>query len=182
MLYSFRNREPRIGKETYVSEHAFIVGDVEIGDNCYIGHGAILRGDYGSIEIDSGTAVEEGVVMHAPPNDICRVGKKVTIGHGAIIHSSSIGDFVVIGMGAIVSIYAEVGEEAIVAEGSVVKMRQKVPSGVVVGGNPAKIVRKITDEDKKFWDYGKQIYIELAREYIQNGMKRLDSSIPSTSH
>ena len=182
MLYSFRNREPRIGKETYVSEHAFIVGDVEIGDNCYIGHGAILRGDYGSIEIDSGTAVEEGVVMHAPPNDICRVGKKVTIGHGAIIHSSSIGDFAVIGMGAIVSIYAEVGEEAIVAEGSVVKMRQKVPSGVVVGGNPAKIVRKITDEDKKLWDYGKQIYIELAREYIQNGMKRLDSSIPSTSH
>ena len=178
MLYSFRNREPRIGKETYVSEHAFIVGDVEIGDNCYIGHGAILRGDYGSIEIDSGTAVEEGVVMHAPPNDICRVGKKVTIGHGAIIHSSSIGDFAVIGMGAIVSIYAEVGEEAIVAEGSVVKMRQKVPSGVVVGGNPAKIVRKITDEDKKLWDYGKQIYIELAREYIQNGMKRLDSSIP----
>lgn len=99
MLYSFRNREPRIGKKTYVSEHALLIGDVRIGDNCYIGHGAILRGDYGSIEIESGTAVEEGVVMHAPPDGICRVGKKVTIGHGAIIHASSIGDFAAIGMG-----------------------------------------------------------------------------------
>jgi carbonic anhydrase/acetyltransferase-like protein (isoleucine patch superfamily) len=182
MFYSFRNREPRIGRETYVSEHAFLIGDVKIGDNCYIGHGAILRGDYGSIEIGSGTAVEEGVVIHAPPNDTCRIGKKVTIGHGAIVHSSSIGNFAVIGMGAVVSMNTEVGEEAIIAEGSVVKMKQKVPSGVVVGGNPAKKVREITDEDKRFWDWGKQIYIELAREYIQNGMKRLDSPIPSTSY
>jgi carbonic anhydrase/acetyltransferase-like protein (isoleucine patch superfamily) len=182
MFYSFRNRKPSIGKETYVSEHAFVVGDVKIGDNCYIGHGAILRGDYGSIEIDSGTAVEEGVVIHAPPNDTCRIGKNVTIGHGAIIHSSSIGDFAVIGMGAVVSIYAEVGKEAIVAEGSVVKMRQKVPSGVVVGGNPAKTVREITDEDKRFWGWGKQLYVELAREYIQNGMKKLDSSTLHKNH
>jgi carbonic anhydrase/acetyltransferase-like protein (isoleucine patch superfamily) len=176
MLYSFRNREPEIGKGTYVSENAFVVGDVKIGDNCYIGHGAILRGDYGSIEIGSGTAIEEGVVIHAPPNDACRIGEKVTVGHGAIIHSSSIGNFAVIGMGAIVSMNAEVGEEAIIAEGSVVKMKQKVPSRVVIGGNPAKKVREITDEDKKFWDWGKQIYAELAREYIQNGMKRLDGT------
>ena len=182
MLYSFRDRVPKIGKETYVSEHAVVIGDVKIGNNCYIGHGAILRGDYGSIEIDSGTAIEEGVVMHAPPNETCRVGEKVTIGHGAIIHSSSIGGFALIGMGAVVSIYAEVGEEAIVAEGSIIKQGQKIPSGVVVSGNPAKIVRQITDKDKRRWDYGKQLYIDLAKEYIHNGMKKLDSSIPSTSH
>lgn len=174
MIHSFRNREPSIGKETYVSEHALLIGDVRIGDNCYIGHGAILRGDYGSIEIGSGTAVEESVVIHAPPDDTCRIGKRVTIGHGAIIHASSIGDFAVIGMGAVVSIYAEVGEETIIAEGSVVKMRQIIPPGVVAGGNPAKVLRKITDEDRKFWVYGKQLYIDLAKEYIQNGMPRID--------
>jgi len=76
----------------------------------------------------------------------------------------------------VVSMHAEVGQEAIIAEGSVVKMGQKVPSGVVVGGNPAKTVREISDEDKRFWVWGKQLYIELAREYIHNGMKRLDSS------
>lgn len=182
MLYSFRNRRPSIGKETYVSEHALLIGDVRIGDNCYIGHGAILRGDYGSIEIDSGTAVEEGVVIHAPPDGTCRVGKKVTIGHGAIIHASFIRDFVVIGMGAVVSVYAEVGEQTVIAEGSVVKMRQTIPSGVVAGGNPAKVLRKITDEEKQGWNYPSQLYIDLANEYIQDGMQRVDSTNELTSH
>ena len=182
MLYSFRNRAPKIGKETYVSEHAVVIGDVKIGDNCYIGHGAILRGDYGSIEIGSGTAVEEGVMMHAPPSGTCRVGEKVTIGHGAIIHSSSIGGFALIGMGSVISICAEVGEETVVAEGSIVKQGQKIPPGVVVSGNPAEIVRKITDKDKRLWEYGKQLYADLAKEYIHDGMKRLDPPIPSTSH
>lgn len=182
MLYSFRNRQPSIGKETYVSEYALLIGDVRIGDNCYIGHGAILRGDYGSIEIDSGTAVEEGVMMHAPPDGTCRVGKRVTIGHGAIIHASSIGDFAIIGMGAVVSLCAEVGEETIIAEGSIVTCRQSIPSGVVAGGNPAKELRKITAEDKRNWGYGKQLYIDLAKEYIRNGMQRMDSANKPTSH
>jgi len=174
MLYSFRKREPRIGDETYVSEHALLIGDVRIGDNCYIGHGAILRGDYGSIEIGSGTAIEEGVVIHAPPGEVCRVGDRVTIGHGAIIHSASIGNYAFIGMGAILSIYSEVEEKAIVAEGSIVTMKQKVPSGVVVGGNPASILRKLKDSDNVLFDYGKQLYIDLAKEYTRNGMQRID--------
>ena len=173
MLYSFRNRAPAIGENTYVSEHALLIGDVKIGDSCYIGHGAILRGDYGSIEIGAGTAVEEGVVMHAPPGETCRVGKKVTIGHGAIIHSRAIGDLAVIGMGAVLSILAEVGEDAIVAEGSTVKMSQIIPPGVVVRGNPAREIRKTTDKDRELWGYGKQLYIDLAQEYLQNGMQVL---------
>ena len=171
MMRSFRNRKPQIGQNTYVSEHAILIGDVRIGDNCYIGHGAILRGDYGCIEIDSGTAVEEGVIMHAPPGETCRVGNKVTIGHGAIIHSSHIGDMAVIGMGSVLSICAEVGEESIVAEGSTVKMGQKIPPGIVARGNPAKVVRNVEDKDKKFWDWGKQLYIDLAKEYLQEDRK-----------
>ena len=167
MMRSFRNRQPKIGKDTYVSEYAILIGDVLIGDNCYIGHGAILRGDYGCIEIDSGTAVEEGVIMHAPPGETCRVGKKVTIGHGAVVHSSHIGDMAVIGMGSVLSICAEVGEESIVAEGSTVKMGQKIPPGIVARGNPAKVVRNIEDKDKEFWNWGKQLYIDLAKEYLQ---------------
>jgi carbonic anhydrase/acetyltransferase-like protein (isoleucine patch superfamily) len=171
MMRSFRNRQPKIGKDTYVSEYAILIGDVRIGDNCYIGHGAILRGDYGCIEIDSGTAVEEGVIMHAPPGETCRVGKKVTIGHGAVVHSSHIGDMAVIGMGSVLSICAEVGEESIVAEGSTVKMGQKIPPGIVARGNPAKVVRNIEDKDKKFWNWGKQLYIDLAKEYLQEEKK-----------
>lgn len=171
MLYSFRNRSPNFGRETFVSEQAMVIGDVKMGDSCYIGHGAILRGDYGSIEIGSGTAVEEGVIVHAPPDDVCRIGNRVTVGHGAIIHSASIGDFAVIGMGAILSLYAEVGEHSIVAEGSVVKRNQKIPSGLVVGGSPARELRKVTEEEIRLWDSGKQLYIDLAKEYLKDGMR-----------
>lgn len=172
MMRSFRNREPQIGKDAYVSEHALLIGDVKIGDNCYIGHGAILRADYGSIQIDSGTAVEEGVIIHAPPDATCRIGKKVTIGHGAIIHSCYIGDMAVIGMGAVLSIYAEVGEESIIAEGSIVKMAQKIPAQVVARGNPAKVSRNLEDKDRKFWAWGKQLYVDLAKEYFRRRRNR----------
>jgi carbonic anhydrase/acetyltransferase-like protein (isoleucine patch superfamily) len=171
MMRSFRNRESKIGKDTYVSEYALLIGDVRIADNCYIGHGAILRADYGSIQIDSGTAVEEGVIIHAPPDEVCRIGKKVTIGHGAIIHSKYIGDMAVIGMGSVLSIYAEVDEESIIAEGSTVKMTQKIPAGIVAMGNPAKAVRNVEEKDKKFWNWGKQLYIDLAKEYLQEENK-----------
>jgi carbonic anhydrase/acetyltransferase-like protein (isoleucine patch superfamily) len=175
MLYSFRGREPRIEKGSYVSEQALLIGDVKIGRGCYIGHGVILRGDYGSIEIASGTAVEEGVVMHAPPDEVCRIGKKVTVGHGAVVHARSVGDLSVIGMGSVLSIYSEVGEESIIAEACVVRMRQKIPSGVVAAGNPARVLREVREADREFWDWGKQLYIDLAAEYLKNGMTRIDS-------
>ena len=157
-----------------MSEHALLIGDVSIGDNCYIGHGAILRGDYGAIAVGPGTAVEEGVIMHAPPGETCRVGSKVTIGHGAVVHSSFIGDLAVIGMGAVLSIQSEVGEGSIVAEGSTVKMGQRIPHGVVVRGNPAEVVRKTSDGDRSLWAWGKQLYIDLAAEYLKDGMHRVD--------
>lgn len=173
MLYEFDGKRPVVGKETYVSETAIVVGDVAIGDNCYVGHGAILRGDYGSIEIGPGTAVEEGVVVHAPPEKLCKIGERVTIGHGAIIHAASIGDKAVIGMGAVLSIYSEIGANTIVAEGGVVKMRQVIPEKVVAGGNPARVLRKIAPRDIEYWDMGKELYVNLAKKYISLGMKKV---------
>jgi len=166
MLYSFDGRKPVIGKETYVSQTATLIGDVRVGNNCYIGHGVILRGDYG--------AIEEGVVVHAPPAETCWIGEKVTIGHGAVIHSKLIGDYAVIGMGAILSIRAEIGKRSIVAEGSVVKMNQKFPDGLVVGGSPARKIREISRQDEDFWKRGKQVYIDLAKKYLSIGMHKLD--------
>ncbi|MBM4433158.1 MAG: gamma carbonic anhydrase family protein [Chloroflexi bacterium] len=174
MLYSFDGREPKIGNDTYIGENALVIGDVKIGNNCYIGHGAILRGDYGTIEIGNGTSIEEGVIVHAPPKRACSIGARVTVGHGAVIHCKSIGNSVVIGMGAVLGMFAEIGEWAIVAEGSIVKMWQKIPAGMVVAGNPAKEVREVSVEDKKNWDWGKELYIDLAKKYLTIGMKRLD--------
>lgn len=171
MLYRFDGKQPTVGKETYVSDLARVIGDVAIGSNCYIGHGAILRGDYGRIEIGAGTAVEEGVVVHAPPGETNRIGRSVTIGHGAVVHGRFIGDRAVIGMGAILSIWSEIGEGAIVAEGSVVKLKQVIPLKVVAAGNPAQIVREVSAKDTEFWSWGKQLYVDLAKKYLDEGME-----------
>jgi carbonic anhydrase/acetyltransferase-like protein (isoleucine patch superfamily) len=173
MLYKFDGKQPVVGKDSYVSELAKVIGDVAIGDNCYIGHGAILRGDYGRIEVGSGTAIEEGVMVHAPPDDRCRIGKKVTIGHGAVVHCSELGDYSVVGMGAVVSIFAAIGAGAIVAEGSIVTMRQAVEKKVMVAGNPARFIRAVTPEDEKMWAHAKQVYVDLARKYLELGMQEI---------
>ena len=170
MLYAFDKKQPTAGKDTYISELASVIGDVVIGDNCYIGHGAILRGDYGRIEIGSGTAVEEGVIVHAPPKSTHHIGKSVTIGHGAVLHGERISDFAVIGMGAVVSIRSHVGEWAIVAEGAIVRTNQVVPDLVVVGGNPAEVIRETSDTDMEHWKRGRKIYVDLAKKYLEEGM------------
>ena len=176
MIYAFDGREPKIGRDVYISDQAVVIGDVKIGDGCYVGPGAILRGDYGRIEIGAGTAVEENVTIHAPPQRVCQVGKKVTLGHGAVIHASTIGDLAVVGMGAVLSLGVMVGERAIVAEGAVVKMNQKVPAGVVVAGNPAKMIRDVTPEDEERWKKGKQLYIDLAKKYLKIGLQPISKS------
>ena len=174
MLYTFDGKKPKIGQDTYVSETAMVIGDVTIGNNCYIGHGVILRGDYGTIEIGDGSAAEEGVVVHAPLGMTCSIGKSVTLGHGAIIHSKTIGNFAVIGMGAIISILAEVGERSIIGEGAVVTMRQKLPAGIVAAGNPASQIREVSGKDEHIWAKAKQAYSDLAKKYLAIGMHRID--------
>ena len=180
MLYTFDGRRPEVGKNAYVSDQSVVIGDVKIGDGCYVGPGAILRGDYGRIEIGSGTAVEENVTVHAPPKGFCHVGKKVTLGHGAIIHASCIGDLVVVGMGAVLSLGVKIGRRTIVAEGAIIKMGQKIPPGVIVGGNPAKVIRNVTPRDEERWERGKQIYIDLAKKYLKIGLQLISNSDSAT--
>ena len=175
MLYRFDKKEPVIGSGTYASETALIIGDVKIGNKCYIGHGVILRGDYGTIEIGNEAAVEEGVVVHAPPQERCSIGNNVVIGHGAIVHAKQIGDAAGIGMGAILSVWSEVARGSIVAEGAIVKRGQKIPEAIIVAGNPAKKIRAVSRKERAFWDWTNKIYIDLARKYCAIGMEKIES-------
>ena len=159
-----------MGTGSYISELAHVTGDVIIGTHCYIGHGAIIRGDCGRIVFGDQSAVEEGVIMHAPPGDTQAIGHKVTEGHGAVRHGRSIGDRAVIGMGSVVSIISQVGHGSIVAEGSVVKLKPIIPDKLVAAGNPARVVRPVSAQDKELWAYGKQLYIDLAAKYLDQGM------------
>ncbi len=173
MMYEFEGRKPQCGEGTFIAPSAQVIGDVSIGSNCYIGHGAIVRGDYGKVVIGDGTAVEEGVVIHAPPGQSCTIGSHVTLGHGAIVHGEELGDWVVVGMNAVTSIGSKVGEWSIVAEGAVVKQNGVIEAGKVAVGAPAKPVRDTLERDKQWWTPMKKVYEELADRYLRGGMKAL---------
>ena len=171
MIFSFEGKEPKIGNGTYVSDTARIIGDVTIGENGYIGHGAVIRADYGKIVIGSGTAIQEGAIVSSPLENISVIGDFVTIAYGAIVHSKEIGNHAVVGIGAILGIDSRIGEWTIVAEGGVVRMRQIVPKNMVVGGNPAHTIREATSKDHENWLGVKELYQSLAGRYLQGAMQ-----------
>ena len=173
MLYRFDGKEPVIGVGAYVSETALLIGAVRIGKDCYIGHGAILRGDYGTIDVSVMVVIEEGAVIHAPPDDRCEIMEKAVIGHGAIVHAKRVGKAAGIGMGAILSVWSEIGDGTIVAEGAVVKRNQKVEEGIIIAGNPARKIREVSQKERDFWAWTNGLYMDLAKKYLRIGMERI---------
>ena len=172
-MYGFENKKPIIGKGSYVFDSADVIGDVVLGENCYVGPGARIRGDYGAIRIGDNSAVEENVVIHARPDDMTDIGNHVTIGHGSIIHNATIRDWAVIGMGAIVSDWSIIGNWAVIAEGAVVKNKQQIPDRMIAVGVPAKVISEISLEYEKQWTEFKKIYNDLAEKRYPNSLKKI---------
>ena len=172
-IYEFEKRKPSLGKGTFIFESADIIGDVIIGENCYIGPGARIRGDYGSIRIGNNTAIEENVVIHARPDENTSIGDFVTIGHAAIIHNAVINDWAIIGMGSIVSDWADIGKWAVVGEGALVKNKQKIPDKAIAVGVPAKVISEVSQVYIKQWTKYKKIYSDLAKKRFPLSLKEL---------
>lgn len=164
-VYRYDKKIPRIGRNSYISDSARVIGDVTIADNCYIGHGAIVRGDYGKIIIGAGTAIEENAILHIRPNGILELEERVTVGHGAIIHGRRIKSHAVIGIGSIIGFDVVIGSWSIVAEGCVVPQNTHIPDEKITGGVPFKIIGDVQQKHKDFWTYGKQLYVDLAADY-----------------
>ena len=170
-ISEFEGRVPVLGRGSYVHPSADLIGAVTIGDGCWIGPGARLRGDYGTIVLGDYTSVEDNCVIHARPGEITTIGSHVTIGHGCIIHNATVDDYAVIGMGSVVSDWARVGEWAVIGEGAVVRQRQEIPSEAIAVGVPAKLLDKqVSDEYKAEWSRFKDIYRDLAQRYPE-GLK-----------
>jgi carbonic anhydrase/acetyltransferase-like protein (isoleucine patch superfamily) len=170
-LYEFEGKRPQIGKTSFVPETADIVGDVVIGEGCFIGVGARIRGDYGRVRIGDRTSVQENVVIHARENDQTTVGSNVQLGHGCLLHNCTVKDNAVIGVGAILTDYSVVGDWAIVAEGAVV--RGEIPDGKIAVGVPAKVIGDVTDKHKAEWQPYKDKYAELATTRYPKSFKRI---------
>ena len=174
MLRTFDGKTPKIAQSAFVSEAAYVVGDVEVGENSSVWPGAVIRGDLGKIQIGENTAVEDNCVIHSgsPSSQIGDViiGSEVHIGHGAVIHSHRIGNNVLVGMNAIILHDAEIGNYCIVGAGCLVSQGMKVPDGSFVAGIPGKIKGAVPPRHS-FWIQGaSQGYAELARRYKAQGL------------
>jgi carbonic anhydrase/acetyltransferase-like protein (isoleucine patch superfamily) len=171
MISSFEGKTPVVGAGSYVHPSADVIGDVVIGAGCWVGPGARLRGDYGRIVIGDNSSVEDNCVIHARPDEQTVIGRWVTIGHGAIVHNATVHDWVVLGMGSIVSDWAVVGEWSVIAEGAVVPQRQTIPADAIAVGTPARVLeKKAGPKYKSDWREFKKVYVDLARRY-PSGLK-----------
>lgn len=169
-VYSFEDKIPEIGEGTWIAPSAEIVGDVTIGKNCYIGFGAVIRGDFGKIVIGDESAIEEGVIIHCASN--VEIGKRVIVGHMAMIHDSVIEDYSLIGMQSMICDYSYIKKWTIIGEKSMVKKKQVIPSNKIYGGMPATEIGDLTSVHKEFLEMGQQLYADLSGRY-KKGFKRI---------
>ncbi len=163
--YEISGNRPIVDSSSWVAPSADLIGNVTIGKNCYIGWGAVIRADYGTIIIGDGTAIEENVTIHARPGGMVTIGKDVTVGHNAMIHNTTICDYAVIGMNSTITDYSTVGEWAIVGEHSLVKRNQSVPAGKIYAGVPASEKGDVLERHRSEWSAAKAVYQNLALRY-----------------
>lgn len=162
--------EPRIGRRVFVAPGARVIGRCTLDDDVSVWFHAVLRGDLEPIEIGERTNVQDGAVLHTDPGFPCRIGRDVTIGHGAIVHGATVGDGALIGMGAIVLSGARIGPGALVAAGALVPEGREIPAGWLALGTPAKAVRELTAEEKERIARGTAHYVQEKERYLQEGL------------
>lgn len=171
---SFHKKHPAIPASAFVDETALVIGDVTIGEDSSIWPMTVLRGDVHSITVGSRTNIQDGSVVHVthdsehtPGGFAATIGNDVTIGHRAIVHACAIGDFCLIGMGAIIMDGAEVGDYSIIGAGSLVPSGKQLEGGYLYLGSPVKRVRELNEEEKGLLKYSADHYVRLKNAHME---------------
>lgn len=134
-------------KQTYLAPGAHIVGDVTLGNDVSIWYNAVVRGDTGSIFIGDGSNVQDNCTLHTDTGHSIHIGRGVSIGHNAVVHGCSVGDNTVVGMGSILLSGSVVGRNCIIGAGALVTGKMKIPDNSIVVGNPARVLRQMSEEE-----------------------------------
>jgi len=164
-IYRFGEKVPTIHLGSYVSEHAVIIGDVDIAEDVSIWPGVVIRGDNDKITIRRGANVQEGAVLHTDPGFPLEVGEMVSIGHQAMLHGCKIGSHSLVGIQAVILNGSELGKESLLGAGSLIGERKSFPAGSLVMGTPAKQVRELTEEVKAAITKNASDYVDKAKKY-----------------
>ena len=157
MSYKLRTSDEHV----LICPGACVVGDVTLAPGVSVWYNAVLRGDEGAISVGPDTNIQDGVVMHEEVS----IGAGCTIGHSAVVHGCTIGDNVLVGMGAVVLNGAKLGDNCIVGAGALVTGKMDAPAGSMILGSPAKVVRPLTPEELQSIQESAQDYLHMARQY-----------------
>ena len=161
-LATFLRKQPKFSKGVYLAKTAVVLGDVTLGAHASVWYGAVLRGAINRIVVGHHSNIQDNAVLHLADNFPCLVGNWVTVGHSAIVHACTVGDEVLVGMGAVILDGAVIGKQSIIGAKALVTQGMKIPSGSLVVGAPAKVVRQLTKKERaklKWW----------AEKYVDNG-------------
>ena len=167
MIYEFKGFIPVVNESSFIHPQAAVTGNVIIGKDVYVGPGAAIRGDWGEIIIEDGCNVQENCTIHMFPGKTMVLKAGAHIGHGAIIHGANIGANTLIGMNAVIMDDVTVGDECIVGALSFVKAGTQIPNRKMVVGNPAAIIKDVSDEMIEWKTKGTALYQQLPKECYQ---------------
>lgn len=168
MIRSFSGKTPQIAESAFVSETAYVIGEVEIGENSSIWPGAVIRGDFAFIKIGANTQIEDNCIVHT--GTPMSIGDNVHIGHGVVVHCQKIGNNVLVGNNSTLLDRAEIGDFCVIGAHSLVTPGMKIPDRSFVIGVPAEIKGEPSPSQMEWIEKGTTAYIKLAQEYKKQGL------------
>ena len=165
MFLSFCGKSPRNEGAAFVAPNATVQGDVILKPGSTVWYGAVLRGDDGTLTLGENSNVQDNAVLHCDVGGAVTLGRSVTVGHSAVVHGCTVGDNVLIGMGATVLNGAKIGDNCIVGAGALVTGKMDAPAGSMLLGSPAKVIRPLTEAEIEGVRESARGYCQLAEEY-----------------
>lgn len=155
----------------FLAPGAHVLGDVTLGNNVGIWYNAVVRGDSGPIQIDDDANIQDNCTVHTDPGFHVHIGKGVTIGHNAIVHGCTIGENTIIGMGSILLSGATVGKNCIIGAGSLVTGKMNIPDNSLALGNPARVIRPLTEDEIEANHKNAEHYVMLMKEELKSRLR-----------
>ncbi|KAJ4887540.1 Gamma carbonic anhydrase 3 [Raphanus sativus] len=181
-LMNVFDKAPIVDKDAFVAPSASLIGNVHLGPASSIWYGCVLRGDANTITVGAGTNIQDNSLVHVAKSNLngkvlpTLIGDYVTIGNSAVLHGCTLEDESYIGASATVLDGAHVEKHAIVESGALVRQNTRIPSGEVWGGNPARFLRKVTEEERAFFSTSAADYSNLAQVHAAQNSKNLDDT------
>lgn len=171
MIYQYEDRTPRLPAEYYVADNATVIGDVVLKNQSSVWFGAVLRGDIEPVVVGERSNIQDNSVAHTGAGAPTVIGDDVTVGHNVTLHGCTVGNNCLIGMGSILLDGCEIGENSIIGAGSIIGQGKVIPPGSLAVGSPARVIRKLSDDDIANVRSYAERYIDKMRRYRNGALK-----------